>query len=51
MADHVDLAPGQNPHVHYEPSSLDELKEVQPSGEKHTPLSPGPPRAPKHRAT
>lgn len=37
MAFLVDLAPGQNPHVNYEPSSLGGLKESQKSGTEYTP--------------
>lgn len=41
MTYHVDVAPGQNPHVNYEPSSLGGLQEVKQSGEEHTPLIQG----------
>jgi catalase len=37
MAVVVDRAPGQNPHVNYEPSSLGGLKEAAPSGQEHEP--------------
>ncbi|MFC4545937.1 catalase [Paenactinomyces guangxiensis] len=37
MTYYVDLAPGQNPHVNYEPSSLNGLKEARPSGKEYTP--------------
>lgn len=37
MAYHVDVAPGQNPHVNYEPSSLNGLREAPKSGKEHTP--------------
>lgn len=37
MTYHVDLAPGQNPHVNYEPSALGGLREAAPSGAAHTP--------------
>lgn len=37
MAFRVDLAPGQNPHVNYEPSSLNGLKEATPAGKEHEP--------------
>ncbi|WP_372508733.1 catalase [Pseudalkalibacillus decolorationis] len=37
MAYYVDQAPGQNPHVNYEPSSLNGLKEASKSGEEYTP--------------
>ncbi|MFC4792099.1 catalase [Hymenobacter endophyticus] len=37
MAYHVDTAPGQNPHVNYEPSNLSGLKEAAPSGQEHEP--------------
>jgi len=33
----VDKAPGQNPHVNYEPSSLGGLKEATESGKEHQP--------------
>ncbi|WP_026673818.1 catalase [Alkalihalobacterium bogoriense] len=33
----VDKGPGQNPHVNYEPSTLDGLKEATKSGEPHEP--------------
>ncbi|WP_426450304.1 catalase [Paenibacillus sp. S-38] len=33
----VDRAPGQNPHVNYEPSSLGGLKEAPKSGKEHEP--------------
>lgn len=38
MAYHQDIAPGTNPHVNYEPSSLGGLKEAPRSGKDHTPL-------------
>src|SRR5690606_5125690 len=31
----VDLAPGQNPHINYEPSSLGGLQEASPAGKPH----------------
>lgn len=34
----VDKAPGQNPHVNYEPSSLGGLQEAAPSGKEHQPM-------------
>ncbi len=37
MTFRVDTAPGQNPHVNYEPSTLNGLKEAPKSGEPHTP--------------
>jgi catalase len=37
MAFSVDRAPGQNPHVNYEPSSLGGLKEAIPAGKEHEP--------------
>ncbi|MCA8832554.1 catalase [Hymenobacter pini] len=37
MAYHVDTAPGQNPHVNYEPSNLNGLKEAGKSGQEHEP--------------
>lgn len=33
----VDLAPGQNPHINYEPSSLGGLQEASPAGKPHEP--------------
>lgn len=42
MAYTVDLAPGQNPHVNYEPSSLGGLREAPAGGAEHTPLAAGP---------
>lgn len=41
MTHHVDLAPGANPHVNYEPSSLGGLKEAAPAGKDHTPYAAG----------
>jgi catalase len=37
MTYHVDLAPGGNPHVNYEPSSLGGLVEAERAGKDHTP--------------
>lgn len=37
MAYHQDLVPGVNPHVNYEPSSLNGLKEAPRPGKDHTP--------------
>ncbi|HZG13558.1 MAG TPA: catalase, partial [Candidatus Bathyarchaeia archaeon] len=37
MTYHVDMAPGQNPHVNYEPSTLGGLKEATESGKEHQP--------------
>jgi len=37
----VDRAPGQNPHVNYEPSSLGGLKEATQPGMEHEPLVEG----------
>ncbi len=37
MTFHQDIAPGTNPHVNYEPSSLNNLKEAPKSGKDHTP--------------
>ncbi|MBZ9712689.1 catalase [Deinococcus multiflagellatus] len=37
MAYRVDTAPGQNPHVNYEPSVLGGLREAPPAGQPHTP--------------
>ncbi|KGR76679.1 catalase [Ureibacillus sinduriensis] len=36
-----DKAPGQNPHVNYEPSSMGGLKEAEQSGVEHTPSIQG----------
>ncbi|QKG83809.1 catalase [Kroppenstedtia pulmonis] len=41
MAYYVDRAPGQNPHVNYEPSSMNGLKEAPKSGEEYTPQVEG----------
>lgn len=41
MSYYVDKAPGQNPHVNYEPSSLGGLKESEQSGKEHTPKISG----------
>nr|WP_078378965.1 catalase [Sutcliffiella halmapala] len=41
MTMHVDLAPGQNPHVNYEPSTLGGLKEAKPQGKEHRPRVEG----------
>nr|WP_084544070.1 catalase [Paenisporosarcina indica] len=37
MSYHTNIAPGQNPHVNYEPSSLNGLKEAKQIGKEHTP--------------
>ncbi|WP_019413192.1 catalase [Paenisporosarcina sp. TG20] len=37
MAYQVDLSPGQNPHVNYEPSTLGGLKEAKQIGKEHHP--------------
>lgn len=37
----VDSAPGQNPHVNYEPSSMDGLNEAPPAGKEHIPYIVG----------
>ena len=37
MAYRVDHAPGQNPHVNYEPSTLNGLKEAPKAGKDHEP--------------
>ncbi len=37
----VDMAPGQNPHVNYEPSSLGGLHESERPGKDHTPYIAG----------
>ena len=49
MAYHVDSAPGQNPHVNYEPSSLNGLKEAPRAGSRSHARVHGPPDAPDHR--
>jgi catalase len=41
MTYHVDLAPGANPHVNYEPSMLRGLKEAAAAGKDHTPRAEG----------
>lgn len=41
MAYKVDVAPGQNPHVNYEPSSLDGLNEAVRDGKEYTPYIQG----------
>jgi len=41
MTYHVDMAPGQNPHVNYEPSSLGGLTESPRAGADHTPAVQG----------
>ncbi|OUJ71226.1 catalase [Hymenobacter crusticola] len=41
MTYHVDAAPGQNPHVNYEPSSLNGLKESPAPGPDHQPAYTG----------
>ncbi|CAN5465102.1 catalase KatX [soil metagenome] len=41
MTVRVDLAPGANPHVNYEPSSLGGLSEAKLSGKDHTPYVAG----------
>lgn len=41
MAYQVDANPEQNPHVNYEPSSLNGLKEATQSGKEHTPYVQG----------
>ncbi|MFD3273755.1 catalase [Paenibacillus dendritiformis] len=37
MAYYVDVAPGQNPHINYEPSSLNGLKEAPRTNKEYTP--------------
>ncbi|WP_090236503.1 catalase [Fictibacillus solisalsi] len=37
----VDLGENQNPHVNYEPSTTDGLKEAKQSGKEHTPFASG----------
>jgi catalase len=37
----TDLAPGQNPHINYEPSILDGLVEAEQFGKEHTPYIEG----------
>jgi catalase len=41
MTYHVDVAPGSNPHVNYEPSMLGGLKEAPAAGKDHTPYAEG----------
>jgi catalase len=41
MAYRVDIAPGQNPHINYEPSSLGGLQEAAKPGKPHTPRIEG----------
>jgi catalase len=41
MAFNVDSAPGQSPHVNYEPSTLDGLKEAPKTYKDHTPRAEG----------
>jgi catalase len=41
MAYAVDAAPGQNPHINYEPSSMNGLKESKPAGAPHMPKYEG----------
>ena len=41
MTFEVNTAPGQNPHINYEPSDLGGLKEAQPSGKPHEPMYEG----------
>jgi catalase len=41
MTFHVDVAPGQNPHINYEPSSQNGLKEARPSGMPYLPKYEG----------
>ncbi|MEO7910586.1 MAG: catalase [Roseiflexaceae bacterium] len=41
MAYRVDLAPGQNPHINYEPSALGGLQEAPRAGKDHTPAVQG----------
>lgn len=36
-----DKAPGQNPHINYEPSSIGGLKEAEQAGKEHTPYVEG----------
>jgi catalase len=42
MAYAVDVAPGQNPHVNYEPSSLGGLRVAPAAGKDHMPFAGGP---------
>jgi catalase len=37
MAYRVDTAPGQNPHVNYEPSSMNGLQQAEPAGAEYSP--------------
>ncbi|TPE69047.1 catalase [Halalkalibacterium halodurans] len=41
MEYHVDIGPKQNPHVNYEPSLLNGLKEAKQDGQDHTPYVEG----------
>ncbi|MCS1350461.1 catalase [Mechercharimyces sp. CAU 1602] len=41
MTYYVDQGPDQNPHVNYEPSSLNKLKEAPPAGKEYTPMISG----------
>jgi catalase len=41
MAYRVDTAPGQNPHVNYEPSSMNGLQEAPRQGKEHQPFVSG----------
>ena len=41
MAMRVDVAPGQNPHVNYEPSMMNGLKEAPPTGKWYEPMYEG----------
>lgn len=41
MAYHVDLPPGANPHINYEPSLLGGLKEAKEAGKTHEPYVEG----------
>jgi catalase len=41
MTYRVDMAPGQNPHVNYEPSSLNSLREAPAAGKEYSPQIEG----------
>ena len=41
LAHHVDLAPGQDPHINYEPNTAGGLREAEPAGAPHEPLVAG----------
>ncbi len=41
MTYEVNVAPGQNPHINYEPSSMGGLTEAKPAGKPHEPMYEG----------